>query len=417
MDLRKLRKGELLLLCEELELECEEAMKNSEENLELLRPYLHDLKVNGESCRVLRDSAATTDVVHPSYVAADDFTGEVTWIKQVLEEHSVCLPMAKVTISGPFGELVTEAAVSKMVPLEYPYLFSNRSDRLLRERGQKFGEGRVQALTRSKTRQLAAQLTQNSGAGTPESEQTYPKSVETSEEESGFKTGEPEEVILEGSGCADAETEEPASESDGKGLLLAPGSLSFEKLLQVDRGSLSAEQKKDPSLARLHLTAKEGIARRNITMHEKGGLLYRHYKDQKGKILDQLVVPEMYRRDILSLCHGNGWSGHLGVKKTKERLLMEYYWPGCFKDVELLVKSCDACQRVGKLGDKWKAPLRLVPLITEPFRRLVIDTSSSTPSHSSWPAIGILAIREFPGPGGAVMIAPVSPSLRGAGTE
>ncbi|XP_049272006.1 uncharacterized protein LOC125758637 [Rhipicephalus sanguineus] len=554
------------------------------------------------------DLRRTTDVVHPSYVAADDFTGEVTWIKQVLEEHSVCLPMAKVTISGPFGELVTEAAVSKMVPLEYPYLFSNRSDRLLRERGQKFGEGRVQALTRSKTRQLAAQLTQNSGADTPESEQTYPKSVETTEEESGFKTSEPEEVILEGSGCADAETEEPESESDGKGLLLAPGSLSFEKLLQVDRGSLGAEQKKDPSLARLHLTAKEGIARRNITMHEKGGLLYRHYKDRKGKILDQLVVPEMYRRDILSLCHGNGWSGHLGVKKTKERLLMEYYWPGCFKDVELLVKSCDACQRVGKPGDKWKAPLRLVPLITEPFRRLVIDTvgplpksksgyrylltmlcpatkfpeaiplkelssseivdallttfsrigfpteiqadqgtvftsaltttflrkcgvrllhssvyhpqsnsveklhsvlkrvlralcyehredwesclpaalfalrtapheatgftpaelvygrtlrsplrmlrelwegtgesqtvvayvlqllerlsvtrklveeaaclqSSSTPSHSSWPAIGILAIREFPGPGGAVMIAPFSPSLRGAGTE
>ncbi|XP_075737366.1 uncharacterized protein LOC142776934 [Rhipicephalus microplus] len=208
------------------------------------------------------------DVMHPSYVAADKFTGEVTWIKQVLEGHSVCLPMTSVTISGPFGELVTRAAVSKMVPLEYPYLLSNRSDQLLRERGQKFRVGRVQALARFKTHQ----------------------------------------------------------------------------------GSLSAEQKKEPRLGLLHGTAKEGITRRNGTMHEKGGLMYRHYKDRKCKILDQLVASEKYHKNILCLCHGNGWSGHLGVNKTKERLLLEYYWPGCFKDVELLVRSWDACQRIGKPG-------------------------------------------------------------------
>ncbi|MDD9361343.1 MAG: hypothetical protein PV344_00175, partial [Anaplasma sp.] len=136
-------------------------VNGSDENLELLRPYLHELQVNGKPCRVLRDSAATMDVVHPSYVTPSDFTGEVAWIKQVLEEHSVCLPMAKVKISGPFGELLTEAAVSKTVPLEYPYLFSNRSNSLLLERGQKLGEGTVQALTRSKSRQLASQLTRD----------------------------------------------------------------------------------------------------------------------------------------------------------------------------------------------------------------------------------------------------------------
>lgn len=356
---------------------------SSEENLELLRPYLHDLKVNGKPCRVLRDSAATTDVVHPSYVAAEDFTGEVTWIKQVLEEHSVCLPMAKVTISGPFGELVTEAAVSKMVPVEYPYLFSNRSDRLLRERGQKFGEGTVQALTRSKTRELAAQLSQNLGENTPESEQTVPKSAETTVEEPRLAAVEAGGEIVEGKGGEDAEAEEPESVGDERGLLSAPGSPSFERLLRVDRNSLSAEQKKDPSLARLHITAKEGISMRNVTIHEKEGLMYRHYRDRKGKVLDQLIVPEKYRKDILDLCHGNGWSGHLGVNKTKERLLMEYYWPGCFKDVELLVRSCDACQRVGKPGDKCKAPLRLVPLITEPFRRLVIDVVGPLPKSKS----------------------------------
>ncbi|KAG0416831.1 hypothetical protein HPB47_006104 [Ixodes persulcatus] len=41
-------------------------VNGSDEDLKLLRPYLHELHVNGKPCRVLRDSAATMDVVHPS---------------------------------------------------------------------------------------------------------------------------------------------------------------------------------------------------------------------------------------------------------------------------------------------------------------------------------------------------------------
>ncbi|XP_077485302.1 uncharacterized protein LOC144095436 [Amblyomma americanum] len=131
---------------------------DSDENLELLRPYIHELQVNGKLCRVLRDSGATMDIVHPSYVKEEDFTGEVAWIRQVLENQSVCLPMARVVISGPFGELATEAAVSSAVSLQYPYLFSNKSNQLLCDRGQKLAEGTVKALTRSKSRELASKL-------------------------------------------------------------------------------------------------------------------------------------------------------------------------------------------------------------------------------------------------------------------
>ncbi|KAH6925656.1 hypothetical protein HPB50_008468 [Hyalomma asiaticum] len=49
--------------------------------------------------------------------------------------------------------------------MEYPYLFSNHLERLLRERGQEFGEGKVQALTRSRARQIAAQLTDEPSGG------------------------------------------------------------------------------------------------------------------------------------------------------------------------------------------------------------------------------------------------------------
>lgn len=47
------------------------------------------------------------------------------------------------------------------------------------------------------------------------------------------------------------------------------------------------------------------------------------------------------------------------------------------------MKPCDACQRVGKSTDRQKAPMTLVPVITEPFRRLVIDTVGPLPQTQS----------------------------------
>lgn len=124
-------------------------VKDTDENLELLKPYMFYLAVNDQACKVLRDSAATMDVVHPSYVEASQYTGDCAWIKQVVEAESVCLPMAKVKLNGPFGELLTEAAVSSNLPEHYPYLFSNHSAKLLEDEGLPLVLGTVQALTRS----------------------------------------------------------------------------------------------------------------------------------------------------------------------------------------------------------------------------------------------------------------------------
>ncbi|KAM7295267.1 uncharacterized protein ISCGN_024772 [Ixodes scapularis] len=113
-------------------------ISENEENRRLLEPYLSDLTVNGKACRVLRDSAATMDVIHPTYVDPNGYIGGCAWIRQVIEEHSVCLPVARVCLEGPFGTLHTEAAVSGSLPLHYPYIFSNKSDQMLREKGLSF---------------------------------------------------------------------------------------------------------------------------------------------------------------------------------------------------------------------------------------------------------------------------------------
>ena len=42
----------------------------------------------------------------------------------------------------------------------------------------------------------------------------------------------------------------------------------------------------------------------------------------------QIMVPKIYRSEILSLAHETPMSGHLGVNKTYHKILNHLYWPG-----------------------------------------------------------------------------------------
>lgn len=45
---------------------------------------------------------------------------------------------------------------------------------------------------------------------------------------------------------------------------------SFDRLFQVDRELLSAKQQRGQTMTPFHCNAKERVARRNVTIHEKG---------------------------------------------------------------------------------------------------------------------------------------------------
>ncbi|GFU52809.1 retrovirus-related Pol polyprotein from transposon 412 [Trichonephila clavipes] len=84
------------------------------------------------------------------------------------------------------------------------------------------------------------------------------------------------------------------------------------------------------------------------------------------------------KEQIKTICH-DGTSGHLGVLKTKDRLLRHFFWPKCYKEIEDFVKTCDPCQRVGKTNDRKKAPLVIVPVIYEVFSKINVDTCGPMP--------------------------------------
>ena len=103
------------------------------------------------------------------------------------------------------------------------------------------------------------------------------------------------------------------------------------------------------------------------------GLLVMKKRDKSGLERKLIVIPEKYRTQLMLLSH-EGMSCHVGTTKTKDKICKYFYWPNCYKQIEEFVKSCDRCQRVGYSNDARKAPLKLVPIIGEPFFKVSIDT-------------------------------------------
>ena len=87
-----------------------------------------------------------------------------------------------------------------------------------------------------------------------------------------------------------------------------------------------------------------------------------------GKPLKQVMVPEKLRRPIMEVAHGLITGGHMGIKKTTDKIQSAFYWPGIRGDVTIFCKFCDACK-----GSAPKVLLEKMPLIDKPFKRVAIN--------------------------------------------
>ena len=108
----------------------------------------------------------------------------------------------------------------------------------------------------------------------------------------------------------------------------------------------------------------------------KGGVLYRVYKHpcvNGGKPLKQVMVPLQPRNRIMEIAHGSIMGGHMGIKKTVDKIQSSFYWPGIQGDVTRYCKSCNVCQKTVNNGSVPKVPLAKMPLIGKPFKTVAID--------------------------------------------
>ena len=160
----------------------------------------------------------------------------------------------------------------------------------------------------------------------------------------------------------------------------------------VNKQQLISEQEKDPELSLLCKSAlsEDEISQVPVCYFKKSGVLMRKWRPKEvpasdeWQVLYQIVVPPVYRKDILSLAHENAMAGHLGINKTCDRILRHFYWPKIRSDVSQFCKTCHTCQMVGKPNQKIpKAPLRPIPVVEEPFSRVVVDCVGPLPRSRS----------------------------------
>ncbi|GFT60812.1 retrovirus-related Pol polyprotein from transposon 412 [Trichonephila clavipes] len=306
-----------------------ETLNNIEgnENPDFLNSYTTKGSVNGHEIDILRDTGATIDLVCAKYINPSSFSGENVWVKQPLSPELVCLPLAVVEISGNFGTVQTKAAVcGNHLNQHGRYLLGNKTAELIKGNlGYNFLP--VEILNAVQTR----------------------SQVKAAREERGIDSGDAKKGKM----------------SAAKGYA--------RKFNQCSKNSEEIKPLYEQAASQVQVT--------NQVYSLEKELLVKNREDKLGNVVKLIVVPEMLRDPIKSLCH-EGTSAHLGITKSKDKLNRYFYWPNCYRDMEQFVKTCDQCQKAGKPNDKKKAPLKLVPVIQEVFTKLNIDACGPLPITS-----------------------------------
>ncbi|XP_060603795.1 uncharacterized protein LOC132756686 [Ruditapes philippinarum] len=146
--------------------------------------------------------------------------------------------------------------------------------------------------------------------------------------------------------------------------------VDIEKLKESQKGDSSLKKVWDLAEKAEELQTKGGAKFKYVV---ENGVLFRAYFQKNGDDSKQIVVPTDFRKRVMELAHESIVGGHLSSKKTEDRILTSFHWPGITGDVGRFCRSCDVCQKTIPKGRVKKVPLGDMPVIEEPFHRVAID--------------------------------------------
>ncbi|XP_064468579.1 uncharacterized protein LOC135380569 [Ornithodoros turicata] len=297
-------------------------------------------KIKGQEISVLRDTGSNTVVVRKSLVSEDEMTGTKSPVYLVDGTIRV-LPEAIIVVQTPFycGEVVAKCTEEPL----YDLILGNICN--VREADNPIEDWEEEMTWEQTARQREDSPSEHN------SETNVVAAMETRSQRR--RRGRRHAARL---------PRLPAPTADGE----AP---TTEEIVN--------EQANDSSLKCCFSQVGKRLPCRNeaqefeFRVHK--GLLYRHYFPTFGGEVEQLVLPSRYRNTVLQIAHEGIMAGHMGVKKTMDRILEEFFWPGMQAEVQRFVRSCDICQRTTPKGRVGKVPLGQVPTIDTPFRRVAVD--------------------------------------------
>ena len=141
----------------------------------------------------------------------------------------------------------------------------------------------------------------------------------------------------------------------------SPPETNAVSLLSLDpklSEGLAQEYKDDKEFSQQYRSPKKPFTVENHLLYYRGRLCV-----PKGK----------FRESLLYESHDVPQAGHLGVKKTFQRLSPRYYWKGMQKYVHDYVTSCDICQRTKSTNHKPFGLLQPLEPPTEKWTHITMD--------------------------------------------
>jgi hypothetical protein len=118
----------------------------------------------------------------------------------------------------------------------------------------------------------------------------------------------------------------------------------------------------------------------SLIIHD--GVLHRKfYKQNLSTSHLQVIVPQAMKKEVLEQMHDSIMAGHLGEKKTRNKIQQQFYWFDLRADVTIYIKQCDTCAMIKGPVKKPKAPLGNMTT-GAPWDRLSVDIMGPLPESS-----------------------------------
>ncbi|KZS10222.1 Uncharacterized protein APZ42_025362 [Daphnia magna] len=122
----------------------------------------------------------------------------------------------------------------------------------------------------------------------------------------------------------------------------------------------------------------------NGQLYDRKYLLYRMRRtgEEETAVELRLCIPKDQKTTILQACYDDVTSGHLGEKRTHDRVTQRYYWHGITRDIENYIKACADCQSRKK--GKYRKPPGFLELtqVEKPWDRVEMDILGPFPTSS-----------------------------------
>ena len=182
-----------------------------------------------------------------------------------------------------------------------------------------------------------------------------------------------------------SDTNEGKPDSDSNVSDTDPQTDSFISCLTLSKDQLMALQQSDPSLniIRSKLLSYPPKSGSGYFVHQ--GLYHRriYSNDNPDLYTDQLIVPRACRDEIMSLAHSIPLAGHLGIDKTRNRILAHYFWPNIYSNVSTFCSTCPDCQKSSRKLTSDRGKLVPIPVVGPPFHKIGIDIVGPLPRTQS----------------------------------